>query len=52
MLADYNDKICLITDGETIKGYHPLTPKVREEWFLKPYSIKDFLEECANENNK
>ena len=52
MLANYNDKICIITDGETSKGYHPLTPKVREEWFLKPYSIKDFLEEYENENNK
>ena len=52
MLISYNDKICIITDGETGKGYHPLTPKVREGWFLKPYSIKDFLEEYENENNK
>ena len=52
MLVDYNDKICIITDGETSKGYHPLTPKVREKWVLKPYNIINFLEECANENNK
>ena len=52
MLADYNDKICIITDGETIKGYHPLTPKVRESWILKPYSINKFLKEYENENNK
>ena len=52
MLADYSEKICIITDGETSKGYHPLTPKVRESWILKPYSIKKFLEEYENENNK
>lgn len=52
MLANYNNKICIITDGETEKGYHPLTPKIREKWVLKPYNIINFLEECLNENNK
>ena len=52
MLSDYSEKICIITDGETSKGYHPLTPKVRESWILKPYSINKFLEEYENENNQ
>ena len=52
MLINCNDKICIITDGNTNKGYHSLTPKVREKWYLKPYNIVNFLEEYKNEKNK
>ena len=40
LLKPYQDKIFQITDGESRKFLHPLTPCVRNSFILKPYEIE------------
>lgn len=41
LLKPYQDKIFQITDGESRKFLHPLTPAIRNGWILEEYKIDD-----------
>lgn len=40
LLKPYEEKLYVITDGVRT-GLHPLTPSIRNEWFLEPYRYKE-----------
>ncbi|MCH5314580.1 MAG: DUF1643 domain-containing protein [Eubacterium sp.] len=41
LLKPYQDKIFQITDGESRKFLHPLTPAIRNGWILEKYKIEN-----------
>lgn len=43
LLEEYQDKLCVISDGER-RGLHPLTPTIRSQWILEPFSMGDVQE--------
>jgi hypothetical protein len=44
LLMPYADKLCCISDGEN-NFYHPLCPKVRNDWILEHVDIKKWLKD-------